>query len=181
MKQTRSSLDRRGALALALGAGAALVTTRAMAQQARPELHVRRDTGCGCCLAWAEIMGRSGRFTLTVTNEADMSALKQSLGVPRDLASCHTATVAGFVIEGHVPLDDIVRLMETRPTGVRGIAVAGMPNGAPGLERSGNGRDPGEGKAVWGDGAPRGFARAHPPGGCGVRSYIWVGWRRGRR
>jgi hypothetical protein len=165
MKQTRSSLDRRGALALALGAGAALVTTRAMAQQARPELHVRRDTGCGCCLAWAEIMGRSGRFTLTVTNEADMSALKQSLGVPRDLASCHTATVAGFVIEGHVPLDDIVRLMETRPTGVRGIAVPGMPIGSPGMERSGMGRDAFEVIAFSGDGARRVFARYPARGG----------------
>jgi hypothetical protein len=165
MKQTRSSLDRRGALALALGAGAALVTTRAMAQQARPELHVRRDTGCGCCLAWAEIMGRSGRFTLTVTNEADMSALKQSLGVPRDLASCHTATVAGFVIEGHVPLDDIVRLMETRPTGVRGIAVPGMPIGSPGMEQSGMGRDAFEVIAFSGDGARRVFARYPARGG----------------
>jgi hypothetical protein len=165
MKQTRSSLHRRGALALALGAGAALVTTRAMAQQARPELHVRRDAGCGCCLAWAEIMGRSGRFTLTVTNEADLGALKQSLGVPRDLASCHTATVAGFVIEGHVPLDDIVRLMETRPAGVRGIAVPGMPIGSPGMEQSGMGRDAFEVLAFSGDGARRVFARYPAHGG----------------
>jgi hypothetical protein len=110
-------------------------------------------------------MGRSGRFTLTVTNEADMSALKQSLGIPRDLASCHTATVAGFVIEGHVPLDDIVRLMETRPAGVRGIAVPGMPIGSPGMEQSGMGRDAFEVIAFSGDGARRVFARYPARGG----------------
>jgi len=159
MRQTRSSLDRRGALALALSAGVALLAAPARAQQARPEMHVRRDAGCGCCLAWVEIMRRSGRFTITVTNEADMSAVKQSLGVPLDLASCHTATVAGFAIEGHVPVDDIVRLIETRPSGVRGIAVPGMPIGSPGMEQSGIGRDAFEVIAFSGDGARRVFAR----------------------
>ena len=141
MRQERTGLGRRGTLALVLGAGAALIAPFAMAQQGRPAMHVRRDPGCGCCLAWGEIMRRSGRFSITVTNEADMSAVKQSLGVPRDLASCHTATVAGFAIEGHVPLDDIVRLIATRPAGVRGIAVPGMPIGSPGMEQSGGGRD----------------------------------------
>jgi hypothetical protein len=159
MRQERSGLGRRGALALVLGAGAALLTPFAMAQQARPAMHVRRDAGCGCCLAWVEIMRRSGRFTITVTNEADMSAVKQSLGVPLDLASCHTATVAGFAIEGHVPVDDIVRLIETRPSGVRGIAVPGMPIGSPGMEQSGIGRDAFEVIAFSGDGARRVFAR----------------------
>lgn len=159
MRQDRSAFDRRGALALALGAGAALVTSSALAQQARQTMHVRRDAGCGCCLAWAEIMGRSGRFTLTVTNEADMSAVKQSLGVPRDLASCHTATVAGFAIEGHVPLDDIVRLIETRPADVRGLAVPGMPIGSPGMEQRGGGREAFAVVAFSGDGARQIFAR----------------------
>jgi len=159
MRQERSGLGRRSALALALGAGASLLTPFAMAQQARHAMHVRRDPGCGCCLAWAEIMRRSGRFTLTLTNEADMSAVKQSLGVPLDLASCHTATVAGFAIEGHVPLDDIVRLIETRPAGVRGIAVPGMPIGSPGMEQSGIGREAFAVIAFSGDGARTVFAR----------------------
>lgn len=159
MGQEGSGLGRRGALALALGAGATLLTPFAMAQQARPAMHVRRDPGCACCLAWAEIMRRSGRFTITVTNEADMSAVKQNLGVPRDLASCHTATVAGFAIEGHVPLDDIVRLIEMRPAGVGGIAVPGMPLGSPGMEQSGIGRKAFSVIAFSGDGARRIFAR----------------------
>jgi hypothetical protein len=159
MRQVRSGLDRRGALAFALGAGAALLTPLARAQQARHAMHVRRDAGCGCCLAWVEVMRRSGRFTVTVTNEADMSAVKHSLGVPPDLASCHTATVAGFVIEGHVPPEDILRLIETRPTGVRGIAVPGMPIGSPGMEQSGTGREAFAVIAFAGDGARQVFAR----------------------
>lgn len=158
MRQARSGLNRRGALALALSAGAALLAPPAMAQ-ARPPLHVRRDAGCGCCLAWVEIMRRSGRFTVSVTNEVDMNAVKQGLGIPADLASCHTATVAGFIVEGHVPLDDIVRLIETRPAGVRGIAVPGMPIGSPGMEQSGMGRDAFEVIAFSGGGARQVFAR----------------------
>lgn len=135
------SLDRRWALGLLLASGATMLAGGAMAQVRAPELHISRDAGCGCCAAWADAMRRSGRFRVTMTNEADMIALKRRLGVPAALASCHTATVAGFVIEGHVPLADIVRLIETRPRGVQGIAVAGMPVGSPGMEVQGTRRD----------------------------------------
>jgi len=70
-----------------------------------------------------------------------MGALKRRLGVPDDLASCHTAEVEGFVIEGHVPLREIVRLIEERPADVRGLAVAGMPAGSPGMEMPDGRRD----------------------------------------
>lgn len=159
MTQGRSGLHRRNVLILAAGATAALLTPLALAQHARPAMHVRRDAGCGCCLAWVEIMRQSGRFTVTVTNEADMRAVKQSLGVPPDLASCHTATVAGFAIEGHVPLDDILRLVETRPRGIRGIAVPGMPIGSPGMEQANIGREAFAVIAFEGDGARQVFAR----------------------
>lgn len=151
--------SRRGVLSLSLGAGAALLTPLAIAQQGRRDMHVRRDAGCGCCLAWVEVMRRSGRFNISVTNEADMNAVKEGLGVPADLASCHTATVADFAIEGHVPLDDIVRLIEMRPAGVRGIAVPGMPIGSPGMEQSGMGRQAFEVIAFLGDGDRLVFAR----------------------
>lgn len=105
------------------------------------EMRVRRDAGCGCCEVWAEQMSATGRFNTTLVNEADMSALKRSLGVPDDLASCHTAEVEGFVIEGHVPARDIVRLLDERPAGVRGLAVAGMPAGSPGMEMQDGRRD----------------------------------------
>jgi hypothetical protein len=123
------------------------------------DMHVSRDAGCGCCAAWAEIMRRSARFRVTLTNEADMGALKRRLGVPADLASCHTARVAGFAVEGHVPAADILRLVETNPRGVRGIAVPGMPLGSPGMEQAGLGRDAFDVIAFGADGARSVFAR----------------------
>ena len=63
-----------------------------------------------------------------------MPAVKQRLGVPASLASCHSATIANYVVEGHVPFDRLARLLSERPAGVRGIAVAGMPAGSPGME-----------------------------------------------
>lgn len=70
-------------------------------------------------------------------DETNMPALKRRLGVSDDLASCHTAEVEGYVIEGHVPAEDIVRLIEQRPAGVKGLAVPGMPIGSPGMEQVG--------------------------------------------
>ncbi|MGQ0558033.1 MAG: DUF411 domain-containing protein [Sphingosinicella sp.] len=94
---------------------------------------VHRDAGCGCCLAWAALAQRAG-YQVRVVNEADMVALKRRLGVPESLYSCHTALVGGLVIEGHVPMAHIARLRRDRPAGIRGIAVAGMPVGSPGME-----------------------------------------------
>jgi hypothetical protein len=79
-------------------------------------------------------MDATGRFRATLVNASDMAALKQALGVPADLASCHTSTIDGYVIEGHVPAREIERLLQERPAGVRGLAVAGMPLGSPGME-----------------------------------------------
>lgn len=75
-------------------------------------------------------------FTATVINEPDMTAVKRRLGVPETLASCHTATAGGYVFEGHVPFGVVQRLLRERPTGIRGIAVPGMPAGSPGMETS---------------------------------------------
>ncbi len=113
----------------------------AVAQRARiyPML-IWRDPGCGCCGAWSAVMQSSGRFATTLRNAADMDAVKQRLGVPLDLASCHTAEVDGLVIEGHVPVADVLRLLSERPDGVRGIAVPGMPLGSPGMEAPGERR-----------------------------------------
>jgi hypothetical protein len=100
-------------------------------------LAVNRDAGCGCCEHWVALMEGSGRFEPTMRDEPDMPALKGRLGVPDYLASCHTAEVEGYVIEGHVPAEDIVRLIEQHPAGVRGLAVPGMPIGSPGMEQGG--------------------------------------------
>ena len=105
------------------------------------ELLVRRDVGCGCCAVWTEQIAASGRFHTTLVSVSDMASLKQELGVPADLASCHTATVDDYVIEGHVPAREIERLLRERPAGVTGLAVAGMPLGSPGMEISDGARE----------------------------------------
>ena len=133
--------SRRSVLQLA-AAGAALSTVSACAATPRVyRLAVNRDAGCGCCQGWMTLMQRSGRFRATMRDEPDMKALKRRLGVPADLASCHTAEVEGYVIEGHVPSADIIRLLEQRLAGVRGLAVPDMPIGSPGMEQGGGGRD----------------------------------------
>lgn len=98
------------------------------------EITMYRDPNCGCCLAWADHMEQGDRHSVKAVDHPDMGAIKAENGVPNDLRSCHTAIVEGYVIEGHVPAADIARLLEERPAGVTGLAVAGMPMGSPGME-----------------------------------------------
>lgn len=102
---------------------------------------VYRDPGCGCCEEWAE-RAREAGYQVKVTNNSDMAAIKRQHGVPEELASCHTTLVRGYILEGHVPLDDVNRLLKERPAGIKGIAVAGMPRGSPGMEMPDGSRDP---------------------------------------
>jgi len=102
---------------------------------------VYRDPSCGCCEAWAEI-ARAAGHEVRLVDHPDMAGLKRRLGVPEALASCHTAVVASYVIEGHVPLEHVAGLLERRPPGVRGLAVPGMPRGSPGMEMPDGARDP---------------------------------------
>lgn len=99
---------------------------------------VYKDPNCGCCGAWAEHLKRRG-FDVAVRERTDMDSFKAENGVPKALESCHTAIVAGYVIEGHVPAADIRRLLEEKPA-ARGLAVPGMPSGSPGMENGS--RDP---------------------------------------
>lgn len=101
---------------------------------------VRRNPGCGCCEVWTEHMRASGRFIVTTEDDSDLAAFKYARGVPADLASCHTAIVGDYVVEGHVPLADVVRLLDERPA-IAGIAVGGMPMGSPGMEQPGEGNE----------------------------------------
>jgi hypothetical protein len=94
---------------------------------------VFRDPSCGCCEAWAEIARKAG-YDVDLRDDQDMPAVKRRLGVPEELASCHTAEVGGMVVEGHVPLEEVARLLREKPQGIRGIAVPGMPLGSPGME-----------------------------------------------
>lgn len=102
---------------------------------------VYRDPGCGCCEAWAGLAREAG-YQVTLIDHQDMPAIKRQYGVPAELLSCHTGIVDGYVIEGHVPFGDVARLVKERPTGIKGIAVAGMPRGSPGMEVPDGTKDP---------------------------------------
>ena len=115
---------RRSLLALCL------FTSLAQAGEALT-IDVHRDANCGCCKAWIDHLQDNG-FTVNDHVEADMSAVKQKLGVPPRLASCHTGVIDGKFVEGHVPAADILKLRQ-RPDLI-GAAVPGMPLGSPGME-----------------------------------------------
>ena len=102
---------------------------------------VYRDPNCGCCEAWAK-QARQAGFEVTVVDAQDMAEVKRRLGVPEELASCHTAQLAGLVFEGHVPLADLRRIIDEPPTGIIGLAVPGMPRGSPGMEMPDGAKDP---------------------------------------
>jgi hypothetical protein len=93
---------------------------------------VHKDPDCGCCAGWVKHLQDAG-FVVTVEEIADLRPIRTRLRVPQSLTSCHTAEVAGYVIEGHVPAVAIRRLLDTRPTAL-GLAVPGMPAGSPGME-----------------------------------------------
>ncbi len=104
-----------------------------------PEVVVYKTATCGCCSAWIEHLEAAG-FRVTAHDERDLTAVKNQLGVPGPVRSCHTALVDGYLIEGHVPADVIRRLLEERPQ-VAGVAVPGMPIGSPGMEVPGRPAD----------------------------------------
>ncbi len=121
---------RRAFLSLAaLGGLAAALPVRA--GEGVP-LVVYHSPTCGCCGAWADHVEAAG-FRVRRLAVEDVAPLKDRFGVDGDLRSCHTAVVGGYVIEGHVPADDIRRLLAERPAAT-GLAVPGMPMGSPGME-----------------------------------------------
>ncbi len=97
-------------------------------------MHVYKTPTCGCCSKWVDHMRQAG-FTVTVEDLSndDLQKVKATLGVPPAVNSCHTARVAGYLVEGHIPADTVKRLLKEKPK-VAGIAVPGMPIGSPGME-----------------------------------------------
>ncbi|MBC7179730.1 MAG: DUF411 domain-containing protein [Roseovarius sp.] len=120
---------------LVLG-GAAIVATWPIGSLARttgPVMHVVKDPNCGCCSAWIDILERDGfRVTTEASTGTQLMRYKFENGIPQTMVSCHTGRVDGYMIEGHVPVADIRRLLEERPNAV-GLAVPGMPYGSPGM------------------------------------------------
>ena len=112
-------------------APAAKAPTNQQASQA-PELTVYRSPTCTCCGRWLEHMKQNG-FAIKDIPTEDMDAIKRQHGVPAALQSCHTALVGGYWVEGHVPAEDVKKLLRDKPA-VAGISVPGMPVGTPGME-----------------------------------------------
>jgi hypothetical protein len=123
-------------------AASAIIGALPVASQARRlDIEVWKDPNCGCCNEWITHLQSHG-FSVTPFNEGN-NAARSRLGMPRRFASCHTALIDGYVIEGHVPAGDIQRLLKERPSAL-GLAVPGMPIGSPGMDgpEYGGRRDP---------------------------------------
>ena len=138
-------MDRRDFLA-ALGVGALGASLPRLADAQRgtpgkaparpaalPAMTVYKSASCGCCHLWVE-HARANGFTVRTIDTEDLAKVKAELGVPGTLQSCHTVVVANYLVEGHVPADDVKRMLKEKPA-IRGIAVPGMPVGSPGMEQ----------------------------------------------
>ena len=125
-------------------------------KSAQPQITVFKSPTCGCCKLWVDHL-RKHAFIVTTKDTSDLAPIKSSAGVPAAHRSCHTAFVNGYVIEGHVPAEDIKRLLAEKPN-VAGLAVGGMPIGSPGME-VGNRKEPYDVVAFTRDGNTRVFAK----------------------
>ena len=109
----------------------ALFSTPALAAG---DILMHRDPGCGCCEQWAARVRQAFGRNVRIVDDANRTAFQRQVGLPANLVSCHTAIVDGIAFEGHVRIADVRRVLASRPKGVRGLAVAGMPIGSPGME-----------------------------------------------
>jgi len=140
---------RRQWLQSALAVAAVAVCAPAQAVRRRPLVEVWKSPTCGCCGGWIEHMQAAG-FEVRA-HDVGNTAARARAGLPASLGSCHTALVGGYVVEGHVPAEDVRRLLAERPVAI-GLAVPGMPIGSPGMEQD-NRRDPYDVLLVTADGS----------------------------
>jgi hypothetical protein len=121
----------------ALLGSAPLVTLAYVPASAQPaHIVVTKGTGCDCCDKWAKHLRDNG-YVVTVTEIDDLDAVKVKFNIPEDLRSCHTGQMGDYLFEGHVPAVAIAYLLREKPQGMVGVAVPGMPVGAPGMEVKG--------------------------------------------
>lgn len=100
--------------------------------QGLPIALVHKSPTCGCCVLWVDHLKKAG-FDVEIRDNEDVTPVKQRLGVPYGKGSCHTAEIGGYFIEGHVPVEDIKRLLAEKPD-AKGLVLPGMPMGSPGME-----------------------------------------------
>lgn len=120
------------AASLVLAASLVVAAETRVASAGETAVTVFKSPSCGCCAKWVDHLRGHG-FKVQVHDRDDLDMVKRMLGIPEDLQSCHTATVDGYVVEGHVPAKAMQRLLSERPE-VKGLAVPGMPAGSPGME-----------------------------------------------
>lgn len=149
-------MQRRFMMQALVGWGLGAMVLPGALAQSKPGVEVWKDPNCGCCKDWITHMQDNG-FTLRVY-ETGNTGPRARLGIPQSLGSCHTARVAGYAIEGHVPAKDVLRLLQQRPQAV-GLAVPGMPVGSPGMDGAAYGgrKDPYDVLLVLQGGATRVF------------------------
>ena len=123
-------MNRIKEFTLGLLLGTAMLSTSALAED--PKIMVYKSPTCGCCTKWVSHLEENG-FEVETTDLNDLRLIKSMSGIKPEQASCHTAKVGDYVIEGHVPAADIKRLLTERPD-ARGLTVPGMPKGSPGME-----------------------------------------------
>ncbi len=130
---------KRRTILLSAAVMAAASALPATAKTTLPQVDVYKDPNCGCCGAWVDHLKAAG-FPVKVTEVSDTGAVRKRHGIPAQYGSCHTGVVSGYAIEGHVPADDIKRLLAKKPAAA-GLSVPGMPVGSPGME-VGDRKDP---------------------------------------
>ena len=126
----RTIMSRRDALKLGIGL-AAMAAAPAWAGPGPITVTLYKDPQCGCCENYADYLRKNG-FAVTVVGTHDLPLMNQQLGVPDTLQGCHLAKVESYVVEGHVPVDVVKRLLAEKPK-IKGITLPGMPAGAPGM------------------------------------------------
>jgi hypothetical protein len=119
-----------------LGLSVASLSGVSLLHASAPTMVISKDPNCGCCSGWVEHIRVAG-FGTRIHEVNDLGPIKARLSVPPALASCHTAEIGGYVIEGHVPASAVRRLLAEKPSAI-GLAVPGMPVGSPGMEVPGS-------------------------------------------
>jgi hypothetical protein len=137
-------ISRRSFVGQAAGFGLALAGGRSLwaltGAGADPTMTIYMSPTCGCCAKWVDHVKAAG-FKTVVHEDEDMESVKDALGVPRDMRSCHTAQVDKYLIEGHVPAEDITNLLARKPKAA-GLAAPGMPASSPGMAVPGQPHEP---------------------------------------
>jgi len=129
----------------------------AQATASLPLAVVHKNASCGCCGLWIEHLRKAG-FQVEVRDSDNINPVKERVGVPLGKGSCHTAEIGGYFVEGHVPVEDIKRLLAQKPD-AKGLVLPGMPAGAPGMERPDGTTEPYTVELVGRDGSTTAFAR----------------------